>query len=194
MRMRDEGNDALDKFFSPTARERFFVKHIETVQGDDRDVIILSVGYHKDSNGRLLYPFGPLNQQGGERQLNVAVTRAHSWIHLVSSFSHQDMEPGRSSAKGVELLRQYLQFVASGEAELGTFANDTPLNPFEMDIQRRLEREGVPVAPQYGATGYRPDFACSQPERRGDMVLAIEADGAMYHSGNPARDRDRVRQ
>ena len=194
MRMRDEGNGALDRFFSTTARERFFVKNIETVQGDERDVIILSVGYHKDSNGRLLYRFGPLNQEGGERRLNVAVTRARSRIHLVSSFSHQNMDPGRSNAKGVELLRRYLQFAASGGSDLGTFASDTPLNPFEMDIQRRLEREGVPMTPQYGSVGYRLDFACSHPRRPGDMVLAIEADGAMYHSGHTARERDRLRQ
>ena len=120
MRLRDAGNDALDEFFSPIARERFSVKNIETVQGDERDVIILSVGYHKDSNGRLLYRFGPLNQEGGERRLNVAVTRARSRFHLVSPFSHQDMDPGRSSTKGVELLRQYLQFAAASGSEIGT--------------------------------------------------------------------------
>ena len=194
MRLRNEGNGALDKFFSTMTRERFFVKNLETVQGDERDVIILSVGYHKDADGRLLYRFGPLNQEGGERRLNVAVTRARSRIHLVSSFSHQDMDPGCSSAKGVELLRRYLQFAASGGSDLGTFVSDTPLNPFEMDIQRRLEREGVPVTPQYGSVGYRLDFACSHPRRPGDMVLAIEADGAMYHSGHTARERDRLRQ
>ena len=194
VRIRDMADPSLDKFFSSTVRERFFVKNIETVQGDERDVIILSVGYHKNAKGVLPYRFGPLNQDGGERRLNVAVTRARSRIHLVSSFSHQDMAPGRSKAKGVELLRQYLEFAASGGSELGAAVSDEPLNPFEMDVKQRLEQAGVPVTSQYGAAGYRIDFACAHPEREGEMVLAIEADGASYHSGNTARDRDRLRQ
>lgn len=194
VRLRDMADSSLDEFFSATARERFFVKNIETVQGDERDVIILSVGYHKNASGRLLYRFGPLNQDGGERRLNVAVTRARSRIHLVSSFSHQDMDPGRSKARGVELLRQYLEFAASDGSELGAAVSDEPLNPFEMDVKRRLEQAKIPVTPQYGVAGYRIDFACAHPERTGDMVLAIEADGASYHSGHTARDRDRLRQ
>ena len=194
VRLINMADSSLDNFFSATAQERFFVKNIETVQGDERDVIILSVGYHKNASGRLLYRFGPLNQDGGERRLNVAVTRARSRIHLVSSFSHQDMAPGHSKAKGVELLRQYLEFAASGGSELGAAVSDEPLNPFEMDVKQRLERAGVPVTSQYGAAGYRIDFACAHPERAGDMVLAIEADGASYHSGQTARDRDRLRQ
>ncbi len=194
VRLRDMADSSLDEFFSATAQERFFVKNIETVQGDERDVIILSVGYHKNASGRLLYRFGPLNQDGGERRLNVAVTRARSRIHLVSSFSHQDMDPGRSKARGVELLRQYLEFAASGGSELGTAISDEPLNPFEMDVKQRLERAKIPLTPQYGVAGYRIDFACAHPKRAGDMVLAIEADGASYHSGQTARDRDRLRQ
>ena len=194
VRLRDMADSSLDKFFSATAQERFFVKNIETVQGDERDVIILSVGYHKDVKGVLRYYFGPLNQDGGERRLNVAVTRARSRIHLVSSFSHQDMEPGRSKARGVELLRQYLEFAASGGSELGAAVSEEPLNPFEMDVKQRLERAKIPVTPQYGVAGYRIDFACAHPKRAGEMVLAIEADGASYHSGHTARDRDRLRQ
>ena len=164
------------------------------VQGDERDVIILSVGYHKAANGTLPYRFGPLNQEGGERRLNVAVTRARSRMHLVSSFSHHDMEPGRSDARGVELLRQYLEFAASGGAELGTTTSNVPLNAFELDVMHRLKDKGVPVTPQYGVAGYRIDFACAHPDQPGQMVLAIEADGASYHSAPTARDRDRLRQ
>ena len=110
--MRDLEDQSLDAFFSEANEERFFVKNIERVQGDERDAIVLSVGYHKDANGRLLYRFGPLNQEGGERRLNVAVTRARSRLALVSSFSHRDMAPDRSSARGAELLRQYLSCVS----------------------------------------------------------------------------------
>lgn len=193
-RLRDLADRSLDDFFSEDAEERFFVKNIERVQGDERDVIILSVGYHKAANRSLPHRFGPLNQEGGERRLNVAISRARSRMHVVSSFSHHDMEPGRSSARGVELLRQYLEFAASGGGELGTPLSDTHLNPFELDVLQRLEAMGVPVTPQYGASGYWIDFACAHPKQQGRMVLAIEADGASYHSSPTARDRDRLRQ
>ena len=190
----DLSDPALDTFLDESRDERFFVKNIERVQGDERDAIMLSVGYHKDADGRLLYRFGPLNQEGGERRLNVAVTRARSHVELVSSFSHRDMAPGRSSARGVELLRQYLEYAASGGQELGSSTHDVPLNPFELSVQRGLRRRGIPATPQFGVSGYRIDFACAHPDQPGLMVLALEADGASYHSSATARDRDRLRQ
>ncbi|MYF31041.1 MAG: AAA family ATPase [Gammaproteobacteria bacterium] len=192
--LRDINDPELDKFFSEANDERFFVKNIERVQGDERDAIILSVGYHKNANGRLPYRFGPLNQEGGERRLNVAVTRARSRVDVVSSFGHHDMDPGRSSAKGVELLRQYLQYAATEGRVLGASAHDVPLNPFELSVKDGLERRGIPVVPQYGVSGHRIDFACAHPDKPGQMVLAIEADGATYHSTPTARDADRLRQ
>ena len=193
-RLRDETDDHLDSFFAEDAPERFFVKNIERVQGDERDVIILSVGYHKAQDGSLPYRFGPLNQQGGERRLNVAITRARSRLHLVSSFSHHDMDPGKSTARGVELLRQYLAFADSGGDHLEEESKQVPLNAFELDVMNRLTDRGIPVIPQYGVAGYRIDFACQHPDYPGIMVLAIEADGASYHSGFTARERDRLRQ
>ena len=195
LRRLSEANDpSFDEFFSETKEERFFVKNIERVQGDERDAIILSVGYHKDANGNLPYRFGPILQEGGERRLNVAVTRARSRVTLVSSFSHRDMDPGRSSAKGVDLLRQYLEYASSGAENLGAQVDDVPLNPFELAIRDGLEGRGIPVTPQYGVSGFRIDFACAHPGEPGRMVLAIEADGAAYHSAATARDRDRLRQ
>ena len=193
-RLSGEGDYSLDEFFAVGRDEPFFVKNIERVQGDERDVIILSVGYHKAANGTLPYRFGPLNQEGGERRLNVAITRARSRIHLVAGFSHHDMDPGRSTSEGVEMLRQYLEFAASGGTAMGGTLSDEPLNAFELNILRQLERRGVPVTPQYGVAGYRLDFACGHPEQPGRMVLAIEADGPAYHSTPTARDRDRLRQ
>ena len=192
--LREEDDDHLDAFFAEDAQERFFVKNIERVQGDERDVIILSVGYHKAADGSLPYRFGPLNQQGGERRLNVAITRARSRLHLVSSFSYHDMEPGRSTARGVELLRQYLEFADSGGAHLEGEYREAPLNAFELDVMHRLTERGIPVIPQYGVAGYHIDFASQHPDYPGSMVLAIEADGASYHSGHTARERDRLRQ
>ena len=193
-RLSEINDPSLDEFFSEKNEERFFVKNIERVQGDERDIIILSVGYHKDVNGKLLYRFGPIPQEGGERRLNVAVTRARSRLTLVSSFSHRDMDPGRSAARGVVLLRQYLEYAASGGENLGSDILDVPLNPFELSVKNGLDRRGIPVTPQYGVYRYRIDFACAHPREPGRMVLAIEADGASYHSAHTTRDRDRLRQ
>ena len=111
-----------------------------------------------------------------------------------SSFSHRDMDPGRSSAKGVDLLRRYLEFAGSGGESLGADVQHVPLNAFELSVRDGLHRRGIPVTSQYGVSGYRIDFACAHPDEPGRMVLAVEADGASYHSAPTARDRDRLRQ
>jgi len=173
----------------------FFLKNLERVQGDERDAIILSVGYSKDKNGRLPYRFGPLLQQGGERRLNVAITRARSRMTVVSVFSHTDMDAGRSDKKGVELLRLFLQFAESGGKDTGDIGSTgVGMNPFEASIFDALTARGITLLPQYGSSGYRLDFAATHPERPGEFVLAIECDGASYHSAPTARDRDRLRQ
>lgn len=185
----------LGEFFDESGHEAFFVKNLERVQGDERDAIILSVGYGKNDAGRLLYRFGPLNQEGGERRLNVAITRAKERMTLVSSFTHLDMDPERSSAKGVELLRAYLEYCACNGAHIGEAASEkAELNPFEVDVRDHLARAGLQLIPQYGSSGYRIDFAVKHPVQPGRMVLAIECDGASYHSAQTARDRDRLRQ
>lgn len=193
-RLKDAADPELNSFFEEGREERAFVKNLERVQGDERDAIILTVGYGKSTDGRLLYRFGPLLYQGGERRLNVAVTRARRRMTVVSSFSHADMHPSRSSAEGIELLRRYLKYVETGGRELEGAAELVPLNPFELSILRRLEDAGLKVQPQYGASRYRIDFAICHPDEPGRMVLAIEADGASYHSAETARDRDRLRQ
>lgn len=184
----------LEAFFDESRGERAFVKNLERVQGDERDAIILSIGYAKQPDGRLFYRFGPLNREGGERRLNVAITRARRRMTVVSSFSHTDMEPGRSSAEGVELLRRYLKYVESGGRDLDGAENAPSLNPFERDVKYRLERTGLEVVPQYGTSGFRIDFALPHPTKPGRFALAVEADGASYHSSHTARDRDRLRQ
>jgi very-short-patch-repair endonuclease len=187
--------DDLEAFFDESRQERFFVKNLERVQGDERDAIILSVGYGKNADGRLLYRFGPLNQEGGERRLNVAITRAKHRMTLVSAFTHNDMDPDRSSARGVELLRLYLQYAVSRGENLGpTAAAIAALNPFEVDVRDTLARAGIPLTAQYGCSGFRIDFAAKHPTQPGRLVLAIECDGASYHSSDTARDRDRLRQ
>ena len=193
-RLDEESSSALEAFFDETAEERAFVKNLERVQGDERDAIILSVGYGKNSDGRLMYRFGPLNAEGGERRLNVAATRARRRMTVVSSFSHTEMDPNRSSALGVQHLRSFLRYAESGGGDLSDTDGATPLNPFELDVLDKLTAAGLDVLPQYGCSGYRIDFAVRHPDRPGRFALAVEADGASYHSSPTARDRDRLRQ
>ena len=185
----------LAGFFDERQDERFFVKNLERVQGDERDAIILSIGYGKNDRGDLVYRFGPLLTEGGERRLNVAVTRAKNRITVVSSFSSRDMDPERSTAEGVTLLRQYLQYIESDGANLGNHVQDKPaLDPFEVDVRNTLLRHGLKLTPQYGTSGYWIDFAVQHPSQPGRYILAIECDGATCHSSHSARDRDRLRQ
>jgi very-short-patch-repair endonuclease len=190
----------LDAFLSGAAsaraeKEQFFVKNLERVQGDERDAIILTIGYGKSADGRMLYRFGPINNEGGERRLNVAITRARLSMTVVSSFSAQDMDPARLRSEGAKMLCRYLAYAESGGTELGNVAKPKPsLNPFERDVETHLRSAGIPLIAQYGASGYWIDFAAQHPTRPGQMVLAIECDGATYHSSATARDRDRLRQ
>jgi very-short-patch-repair endonuclease len=185
----------LDSFFDQTRQERFFIKNLERVQGDERDVIILTVGYGKDRSGKLPYRFGPLLQDGGERRLNVAVTRARKQMTLVSSFTHLDMDPERSKARGVELLRLYLQYASSqGRSSGGAAGTGAALKEFEEDVRTALTAQGISLLPQWGASQYRIDLVAEHPHEKGRYVLAIECDGATYASAPTARDRDRLRQ
>lgn len=185
----------LADFFAEGGDEPFFVKNLERVQGDERDAIILSIGYGKTSDGRLMYRFGPVNLEGGERRLNVAVTRAKRRMTVVSSFSALDMDPNRTTSRGAKLLRDYLLYAESHGSNLGNDVREHPeLNPFEIEVRDRLVGAGVPVVAQLGASSYWIDFAAQHPRQPGRYVLAIECDGASYHSSATARDRDRLRQ
>jgi very-short-patch-repair endonuclease len=182
-------------FFDETAPERFFVKNLERVQGDERDAIIVTVGYAKSPDGRLRYRFGPLLQAGGERRLNVAVTRARDRLTIVSTFSHLDMDPDRSRAPGVQLLRAYLEYAYRGNEPLTAVPPiaDEGLDPFQRYVRDWLVATGAPVRARYGQSAYRLDFALAHPTDP-HHVLAVELDGPTYHSSSTARDRDRLRQ
>lgn len=186
----------LMEFFSLDREERFFVKNLETVQGDERDAIILSVGYGRSANGDLPHRFGPLTQEAGYRRLNVAVTRAKRRMIVVSSFAHHDIDLNRSGGRGVQLLKAYLEYAASGGARLPQpeHAGEVDPNSFEADIRDALDGRGIQTRPQFGASRYRIDLVAMHPDRPGRPVLAIECDGATYHSSATARDRDRLRQ
>jgi very-short-patch-repair endonuclease len=182
----------LEAFFAEDVPEPFFVKNLERVQGDERDAIILSIGYGKHPDGRMRYQWGPLLRDGGERRLNVAATRAKHRLTLVSSFSGHDVDPDRVTKAGARMLADYLDYASSGgSAQPASGAAE--LDPFEADVRERLAEAGITVVPQYGVGGYRVDFAATHPSDPARMVLAIEADGASYWQSGSVRDRDRLR-
>jgi len=191
-----EDHAELTTFFDSSRSERFFVKNLERVQGDERDAIIISVGYGKDRAGNLPLRFGPLIPEGGRRRLNVAITRARRKLTTVSSFSHLDIDPTRvRPGCGVELLRNYLQYASSNGRRLGDAeVTGEPLNAFEAEVFDCLSAKGLKLIPQMGASQFRIDMVAEHPEKPGRYVLAIECDGASYHSSYTARDRDRLRQ
>ena len=173
----------------------FFVKNLESVQGDERDIVILSIGYGPDENNRLTMNFGPMNRAGGERRLNVAVTRARRRMEVVASITAGDISSPATPA--VSHLRSYLDYAARGRAALALDHRGSlgpPESPFEEEVLRCIEAMGHNPAPQVGAAGYRIDIAVRCPRKPGSYVLGIECDGATYHSSKVARDRDRLRQ
>ncbi|MFD0597708.1 AAA domain-containing protein [Catellatospora coxensis] len=189
------GRPELEPYFAEHGHEPFFVKNIERVQGDERDAVILTVGYPKGLDGRMLYRFGPLNTKGGHRRLNVAITRARRRMTVVSSFTHLDMDPQRLRAEGAVMLRDFLTYASSGGRRESLAATTSPaLNPFEADVLAKLTAAGIPMVVQHGVGGHRIDFAAVHPDDPERLVLAIEADGASYHASPTVRDRDRLRQ
>lgn len=173
----------------------FFVKNIESVQGDERDIIIFSVGYGPDELGKLTMNFGPLTRKGGERRLNVAITRARRRVEVVSSFHAGDMTDGTS--EGNRHLKNYLDFAARGRVALASDISGTAGDadsPFEEEVLRVVQSWGFNAVSQVGAAGYRIDIGVRHPDKEGAFMLGIECDGAAYHSAKSARDRDRLRE
>lgn len=184
----------LDHHFDDDRVAGFFVKSLESVQGDERDVIIFSIGYGPDEHGKVYRQFGPIGRSGGERRLNVAITRARELVEVVSSMSAADI--GEVSAAGTRHLRRYLDFAERGTAalamELGPAGLDTE-SPFEDAVLAYVQSLGFDVQPQVGVAGYRIDLGVKHPNKPGAFMLGLECDGAMYHSSRAARDRDRLR-
>lgn len=190
---RKELEDLLPEEETP---DGFFVKNLEAVQGDERDAVIFSVGYGPDAAGKMRMEFGPLNREGGERRLNVAVTRARFRVTIVASFRPEDIELEHSRAQGVHLLRRYMEFAERGPIALldGIAAErGEPESPFEQAVADALDRRGLRVVSQVGVGGYRIDLGI-RDEASGRYLLGVECDGATYHSSKTARDRDRLRE
>ena len=174
--------------------EPFFVKNLENVQGDERDVIFISTVYGPDAaTGVVMNRFGPINGIYGHRRLNVLFTRAKDRVELFTSMRPGDIKADGGSQPGVHTLKAYLEYAETGRLESGAMTPREPDSEFEELVRDRLREKGFEVVPQVGVAGYFIDLAVKHPKRSG-FILGIECDGAGYHSSRSARDRDRLRQ
>lgn len=236
-------------FFACRGREPFFVKNLERVQGDERDAVVLSIGYGRRADGAAPHLFGPLNLDGGERRLNVAITRARRRMTVVSSFSADELDVPRLRARGALMLRDFLTYAASGgsadrgappadvadsgpaqlaaapgssaaapatggasrpsivagrrrrtastgsvlDRPLVPVLTDRPVNPLVADLAARLRHKGLVVHAMHGISAHPLDLAIEDPMRPGELILAVETDGAIYAGMTSVRDRDRLR-
>lgn len=194
MKRRDRPD--LDDWFTEDRLHGYFVKNLESVQGDERDVILFSIGYGPDEAGKLTRHFGPLNRETGWRRLNVAITRARRRVEIISSFSPGQLDTRGIQARGVHELKRYLEFAQQGISALAQETGDgggDVESPFEDSVLRVIRGWGYDVTPQVGVSQYRIDLGIRHPDEPGRYVLGVECDGAAYHSSAVARDRDRLR-
>ena len=191
-------DNTLEPFFAQDRLEHFFVKNLETIQGDERDVIFLSIGYGKDNAGRLSMNFGPINKVGGERRLNVLITRARLRLEVFSSIKGLDFDLSKTESRGVHLLKKYLDYAEQGKSamlqETEESIDGLSDSPFEEAVYDALISKGINIRKQVGCSGYKIDLAVVDDNNPGRYTVGIECDGANYHSCATARDRDRLRQ
>ncbi len=186
---------SLEPFFAQEEDKQFFVKNLENIQGDERDVIFISVTYAKAPDGRLRYNFGPLNLQNGWRRLNVLATRARKLMRIFSSIHGADIADAPTLPLGARLLREFLLYAETGRLESSVATAEARAgSPFEQDVYNALTQRGLLLEPQVGVSGYRIDFGVRDPGIPGRYVCGLECDGVAYHASETARDRDRLRQ
>ncbi|MCW3979588.1 MAG: DUF4011 domain-containing protein [Candidatus Bathyarchaeota archaeon] len=184
----------FERFFVEDRLHGFFVKNLENVQGDERDAMIFSVGYGYDHDGRITMNFGPLNKPGGERRLNVAITRAREKVILVSSIRYDDIRLDSTKAEGVHSLHHYLRYAERRPKYHETVTRDIEYSsPLELDVAEEVRRLGYGTVPWVGSSSFRVDIGVVDPKDPGRFMLGIMCDGENYKSANMARDRDRLR-
>ena len=187
-------NPEIEQYFTNEKGENFFVKNIETIQGDERDIIFISIGFGFDSNHKLSRSFGALNQEGGERRLNVLISRAREKCIVFSNFTAKDLNIDGSASRGLEALKTFLEYAETKNFISISGPSEDSDSPFEDSVYEFLRDNGYEVHKQVGCAGYRIDLAIVDQRNRGCYLIGIECDGAQYHSSPVARDRDRLRQ
>jgi very-short-patch-repair endonuclease len=172
-----------------------FVKNLENVQGDERDVILISLGWGPTRQGAMHQRFSPVSRrEDGHRRLNVLFTRARRRMIVFSSFDSEQITIGENTPPGVRILREYLAYARDGQLWRGSVDDRPADSPFELAVASALRARGHIVETQVGVAGYRIDLAIRHPSETMRFVCGIECDGAAYHSAKSARDRDRLRQ
>ena len=185
----------LDGFIKAQAKtESVFVKNLENIQGDERDVIFISVGYGRDANGKLTQNFGPVGRDGGERRLNVLITRARKRCEVFSSLVAEDIRLDGAGKPGVQALKAFLKLAKDGYSALPENTGKGFDSDFEEAVSQAVLEMGYECRPQVGMAGFFIDLAVIDPRNEDRYLLGIECDGAAYHSSRYARDRDRIRQ
>lgn len=181
-------------FFTDHPTEPFFIKNLENVQGDERDVMFISVAYARNASGYLAMRFGPVGADGGERRLNVLISRAKLRCEVFSSITADDIDLERARGKGVAALKVFLRYAQTGQLSLASRTERGADSALETTIRLALEGKGLTVHPQVGIAGFFIDLAILDSESPGRYLLGIEVDGDSYHESRSARDRDRLRQ
>jgi len=184
----------LESFFNTQNAEPFFVKNLENVQGDERDVIFISIGYGRSAEGYISMNFGPLNNEGGEKRLNVLITRAKLRCEVFTNITADDIDISKTGSAGLKALKSFLQYAQSGRLDVPFVSGKESQSPFEEAVATSLMQAGYRVQKQVGSAGFYIDLAIEDPEQPGRFILGVECDGASYHSARSARDRDRLRQ
>jgi very-short-patch-repair endonuclease len=175
--------------------EEFFIKNLENVQGDERDVIFIGTVYGPEESGaRVMQRFGPINGLAGKRRLNVLFTRAKQNIVTFSSMTASDITAEEHGNAGAYMLKRWLEYSATGVLEGGERTDREPDSDFEIFVMNQIQSMGYDAVPQIGVAGYFIDIGVRHAEWVYGYVLGVECDGASYHSAKSARDRDRLRQ
>jgi len=185
--------DAWDK--NRSLDEPLFIKNLENVQGDERDVIIISMTYGPEQvGGRTMQRFGPINSNVGWRRLNVLFTRSKKRMHIFSSMGSGDILVSGTSSRGVQSLRYFLEYCETGHMHHAKHTGKPADSDFEIAVMNELAKHGYECEPQLGVAGYFLDLAVRDPGKPGRFLMGVECDGATYHSAKSTRDRDRLRQ
>jgi very-short-patch-repair endonuclease/DNA polymerase III delta prime subunit len=187
-------HEDVEPFFRANPDEPFFIKNLENVQGDERDVILISLGYGRSEDGHLAMSFGPLNNEGGERRLNVLITRAKLRCQVFANIKAADIDISRTKSHGVRALKNFLYYAEHGRLNTAEETNFVVESPFEDLLAEKLTQTGLTVRRQVGSRAFNIDLAIVDEDNPGRYIMGIECDGATYHSARSARDRDRLRK
>ncbi len=188
-----KASHATESYFTGRPDEPFFIKNLENVQGDERDIILISIGYGRTEEGKVPMNFGPLNNEGGERRLNVLITRAKMRCEVFTNITSEDIKLGESARFGIRALKSFLYFAQYAKFDKPEAIIPNEIRPFEEEVVGQLTKAGYTVRDKVGSPGFYLDLAIVDPENPGRYILGLICDGKAYDSAASATDRDRLR-